>query len=125
MKKIALLALASATLAVSSPATPIRYGMIGLTAGETLRINVANPELPAAFPSRPCVVELAFMDSSGKLVLPAMQDTLQPGQSAHYDLNGDVLFPASITANLSAPLSWFYPVRRQRASRRIHRDLAF
>lgn len=103
MKKT-LLALVPAILAVTSQtqASPIRYGMIGLTAGETLRINVANPELPDAVPPRPCVVELAFRDSSGELVLPAVQDTLQAGKSAHYDLNSDVLFPPSVAANLPA-----------------------
>ena len=95
MKKFALLALVSALLAVSSQATPSRYGMTGLTAGETLRINVANPELPnpTGTPPDPCRVELAFLDSSGNPLLPAVQFTLQAGQSTHYDLNGDKLVP--------------------------------
>jgi len=96
MKKIIILAFVSASLAVSSPAAPSRYGMIGLTAGETLRINVANPELqltPGALPPGPCRVELEFLDSSGNPLLPAVQFTLQAGQSTHYDLNGDKLVP--------------------------------
>lgn len=84
------------SLAVSSHAVPSRYGMIGLTAGETLRINVANPELqltPGGVPPGPCRVQLSFLDGSGNVLLPAVQFTLQPGQSTHYDLNGDKLIP--------------------------------
>jgi hypothetical protein len=99
MKKIALLTLASGWLALQSTQAfnpqpdPPRYGMIGITPGETLRINVANPQLPfATLLPPPCRVELTFLDSTGNPLLPPVQRTLEAGQSAHFDLNGDALF---------------------------------
>jgi hypothetical protein len=99
MKKIALFVITSGWLALRSAQAfnpqpdPPRYGMIGVTPGETLRINVANPELPSAtLFAPPCRVELAFLDSTGSPLLPAVQKALEAGQSAHFDLNGDELF---------------------------------
>ena len=99
MKKIAILTLASGWLALPSAQAfnpqpdPPRYGMIGITPGETLRINVANPELPSAtLLPPPCRVELAFLDSAGSPLLPPVQMTLEAGHSAHFDVNGDALF---------------------------------
>ena len=99
MKRIALLTLAGGWVALQSAQAfnpqpdPPRYGMIGITPGETLRINVANPQLPSATLPRPCRVELTFLDSTGNPLLPPVQRTLEAGQSAHFDLNGDALFP--------------------------------
>jgi hypothetical protein len=98
MKKIALITLASGCLALQSTQAfnpqpdPPRYGMIGITPGETLRINVANPQLPSLL-APPCRVELAFLDSTGNPLVPAVRRTLEAGQSAHFDLDGDALFP--------------------------------
>ena len=44
MKKLTLLALVSGALTDSLKAIPCRDSVIGLTAGETLGINVANPQ---------------------------------------------------------------------------------
>jgi hypothetical protein len=99
MKRIALLTLAGGWVALQSAQAfnpqpdPPRYGMIGITPGETLRINVANPQLPSAsLLAPPCRVELVFLDSTGAPLLPAVQKTLEAGQSAHFDLDGDALF---------------------------------
>jgi len=99
MKGIALLTLASGWVALQSAQAfnpqpdPPRYGMIGITPGETLRINVANSQLPSAtLLAPPCRVELVFLDSTGAPLLPAVQKTLEAGQSAHFDLDGDALF---------------------------------
>jgi len=98
MRKLALLTLASGWLAFQSAQAfnpqpdPPRYGMIGITPGETLRINVANPQLPSATLPPPCRVELAFLDSAGNPLIPPVQRTLDAGRSAHFDLNGDALF---------------------------------
>jgi hypothetical protein len=104
MRKIALLLVMSVSLALSTKAAPSPYGMIGLTAGETLRINVANPALPltpGAVSPGPCRVELEFLDGSGNVLLPAVQFTLKAGESAHYDLNGDKLIPPVTTPSPS------------------------
>ena len=69
MKKTPILALALAALAIQAEASPSRYGMIGLTPGETLRINVANPEL--SMPSgglptiHPSLLRYAWKDETG------------------------------------------------------------
>ncbi len=104
MRKIALLLVMSVSLTVSTKAATSPYGMIGLTAGETLRINAANPELPltpGTIPPGPCRVELEFLDSSGNVLLPAVQFTIKAGESAHYDLDGDNVIPPGITAGPS------------------------
>ncbi len=70
---------------------PPGFGMIGLCAGQSLRINVANVDLPALneFPPGPCRVEIALYDELGNLLLPAVEKTLTAGRSTHIDLNGD------------------------------------
>src|SRR5262249_46802657 len=72
---------------------PPGYGMIGVAAGQTMRLNVSNVELPVTrgFPPGPCRVELTFLDSSGGELVPAVMKELPPGQSAHIDLNADML----------------------------------
>src|SRR5262245_10194459 len=73
------------------------FGMVGITAGQTARLNVVNalpqppPNLPNPPPNR---VTLMFVDSSGNPVniggAPLQTTvTLSPGQSAFLDLNGD------------------------------------
>src|SRR5258708_2238453 len=97
MSKIPMLLLAAGLLtsetvhAFNPQPDPPGFGMIGITAGQTLRLNVSNVALPPArgCPPGPCRVELAFFDSAGGLLLPAVQTTLQPGVSTHLDLRGD------------------------------------
>ena len=70
---------------------PPGFGMAGITAGQTLRFNVSNVQLPPArgFPPGPCRVELTFFDGAGNQLVPAVQTTLAPGVSTHLDLRGD------------------------------------
>ena len=65
--------------------------MIGLGAGQSIRINVANVDLPSLdeLPPGPCRVEISLFDESGNLLLPAVEKTLTAGRSIHLDLNGD------------------------------------
>ena len=77
--------------------------MIGLTQGQTIRLNVVNlttppePELPPG----PCRVVLSFRDaggqpftdSNGQVVQREVE--LQAGESAFLDLNGDGVVPPS------------------------------
>ncbi len=97
MKKIPTLALALGLLALershafNPQPEPPGFGMIALAAGQTLRLNVSNIQLPAnrAYPPDPCRVELSFFDGAGNALVPAVQKTLSPGVSTHIDLNGD------------------------------------
>lgn len=102
MKRTTLLglllgSLAAAPLFAWNPQPdPPGYGMIGIVPGETLRLNVSNVPLASpGVPPDPCRVELTFVDDAGTPLLPAVQRTLAPGESAHLDLNGDDLFPPS------------------------------
>jgi hypothetical protein len=96
MKKILLFALMSGVLAVESAHAfnpqpdPPGFGLIGLTASETLRLNVSNITAagPQKSPPDPCKVEITFLDGAGVELLPAVQITLKPGTSTSVDLNG-------------------------------------
>jgi len=113
-KIIAVAALAAIAIYCALPAARVRalpicgsgcanlrftFGMVGITAGQTARLNVVNalPQLPPQLPSPPTVrVTLMFVDSSGNPVNIAgapLQTTvtLSPGQSAFLDLNGDAV----------------------------------
>lgn len=76
---------------------PPGYGMVGMTAGQTIRISVVNTNEPEpSLPPDPCRVILNFRDadgnlfrnSEGQLIRRIVQ--LPAGQSVFLDLNGDV-----------------------------------
>jgi hypothetical protein len=76
---------------------PPGYGMVGITAGQTIRISVVNTNEPdSSLPPDPCRVVMTFRDvdgnlfrnSEGQLIRRIVQ--LPAGQSAFLDLNGDV-----------------------------------
>ncbi len=76
---------------------PPGYGMVGITDGQTIRINVVNTNEPdSSFPPDPCRVVLNFRDADGNLFRnsdgqPIRRIVQLPaGQSAFLDLNGDV-----------------------------------
>jgi hypothetical protein len=109
---IALMALATAAsvwqirrvhampTAVEDQAT---FGMVGITLGQTVRLNIVNlipPPDPDA-PPGPCRVVLSFRDANGRPFTDAngqvvrREVSLQPGESAFLDLNGDLFAPPS------------------------------
>jgi len=100
MKKILLFTLVSGLLAAgpmrafNPQPDPPGFGFIGVTPGETLRLNVSNITAagPRNSPPDPCKVELTFVDAAGVELLPAVQTTLAPGESTSVDLNGADLF---------------------------------
>ncbi len=76
---------------------PPGYGMVGITEGQTIRINVVNTNEPDSnLPPDPCRVVLNFRDANGELFRnsdgqPVRRIVLLPaGQSTFLDLNGDV-----------------------------------
>lgn len=55
---------------------PRSFGMVGITQGETVRINVVFPFPLLILPTpQPCNVNLSFLDSSGNVVL-SVEDAL-------------------------------------------------
>jgi len=111
---IALIAIASAAtvwevrrVKANPPPDPERaFGMVGITSGQTMRLNVVNlspPPDPDA-PPGPCRVLLSFRDSNGQPFNDSNGQVfgqvaeLQAGQSAFLDLNGD-LFAGGISTN--------------------------
>lgn len=91
-------------------------GMIGITAGQTARLNVLNPGLPApAGTAAICSANLSFLDDQGK-DLKDMAVSVIPGKSVSLDLNADKdLSPAlgagarlEIRALVSTPASGSY-----------------
>jgi hypothetical protein len=66
------------------PLNPV-FGMIGVTALQTVRLNVV------AFPPDPCVGQLSFVNSQGAQVGNTLNVQLAPGQAAWLDLPGSTL----------------------------------
>ncbi len=78
-------------------------GVLGITPGQTARLNVfgppfANGLLPPAAPIRACSATLSFVDPQNNH-LKDMSVLIAPGQSTFLDLNMDVDVPAT-TARL-------------------------
>jgi hypothetical protein len=123
---IALIALASTVtiwevrrVRAAAPADPERtFGMVGITPGQTMRLNVVNliqpPPDPGinGVPPGPCRVLLSFRDAEGQPFTNNNGDQiqrvveLQTGQSAFLDLNADLFSaPPSTNADVaSGPL---------------------
>jgi hypothetical protein len=63
------------------PEPPGRWGLFGISEGQTARLSVVNISGdPNGFTAGPCRVALAFVDASGT-VLKSTQVSLRPGQS--------------------------------------------
>ena len=94
---LAVLAAAAATLlwpalrvkAFTPQPDPPAFGMIGIDAFATLRVNAlcAEGPLPLDVPPGPCNVTLEFHDITGR-VLKQMTKTLAPGEGTFLDLRG-------------------------------------
>ena len=93
----------------ASPGDPERgfFGMVGITRGQTLRLNVVNlVTVPAGqFPPDPCRVVLSFRNAQGQPFSnsdgqPIRRTVeLQAGESAFLDLNGDMFGGPSTNAD--------------------------
>jgi hypothetical protein len=93
------------------------YGMIGITSGQTARLNVYLPPGPPSRqipPGPPTRAQLSLMDANGNLAVPSLCDPrsidclggsqttvmLAPGQSAFLDVSGDQLIGALSRAEI-------------------------
>jgi hypothetical protein len=65
------------------------FGLIGLAAGQTARINVSHPG-SRLLPPDPCRVRLSFVDGAGT-TLAAIESLVAPNQSVHLDVDAAVL----------------------------------
>jgi len=68
------------------PDPPALFGMIGITPGETMQLNIVNAEFPQ-IPPGPCRVTLRFVNSSG-VVLKQQTVTVKPAQAASLKITG-------------------------------------
>lgn len=63
------------------------FGMVGIAAGQTVRINVVNtigdPDI------LPTPVVLTFFDNEGRIIIEEASISLRPGQSAFLDFNAN------------------------------------
>jgi len=65
------------------------FGMVGLTEGQTARLNLLNPGvLPPLATGAICSAQVSFLDSKGTVLKTAPISVL-PGQSVPFDLNRD------------------------------------
>jgi hypothetical protein len=64
-------------------------GMVGLTAGQTVRLNVLNPGALAPAVATVCAAQLSFLNTEGK-VLKTTSVTVPPGESMSFNLDRDV-----------------------------------
>jgi hypothetical protein len=84
--------------AVTPPEPDRTVGMVGITLGQTLRLNIVDLAIAVdgQYPPDPCRVVLTFRDANGRPFTDAKGNVirraveLQAGQSAFLDLNGDV-----------------------------------
>jgi hypothetical protein len=91
----------------AQPPDPERFGMVGITPGQTMRLNIVNLAMPSnrQSPPDPCRVVLSFRDaaghpftnSDGQVIRSTVE--LQAGESAFLDLNGDGLGGPSTNAD--------------------------
>ena len=85
-------------VSIPCPSCRINFGMLGITSGQTARLNVVRlgepPEPdrsnPHPEPERPVQVELMFFDSQGNVLLRSTE-TLMPGHAAFLDFDGATL----------------------------------
>jgi len=89
----AALAMAGGAAAQSTqPMLPVAIhtsGMVGLTAGQTARLNVLNPGALAPATGATCAAGLSFLNADG-VVLKTTSVTVPPGQSMSFNLDRDV-----------------------------------
>jgi len=94
----------------AQPPDPDRtVGMIGVTRGQTVRLNIVNlaVAVDGQLPPDPCRAVLTFRsadgrpftNSDGQPLRRAVE--LQAGQSAFLDLNGDLFAPPSTNADVA------------------------
>jgi len=97
---------ANAQTGTNPPPQPdrISFGIMGITAGQTARINIFNAN-PLDYEPHPCLVNIHFVDTSGRVLRgfdgqPIRRiATLQNGQSIALDLNSDEV-PRDVRARL-------------------------
>jgi hypothetical protein len=73
----------------------VQFGILGITRGQSARINVTNPSSPdnPLFPPDPCHVTISFVDADGNVLLnnsgqPVRRDLmLDPGHSAFLQIS--------------------------------------
>jgi hypothetical protein len=116
---IALIALAATAtiwgvrrVRANPPPDPERtFGMVGITHGQTMRLNVVDLTPPPdpdknRVPPDPCRVLLSFRNAAGQPFTnndgqPIRRVVeLQPGESAFLDLNADMFAPPSTNADV-------------------------
>jgi hypothetical protein len=86
----------------------VSFGMVGITAGQTLRISVANTILPndANLPPGPVRVVMTFRGMNGQLIRNRAGDVirrtvdLERGDAAFLDLDYDALPPGPVRLQL-------------------------
>ena len=94
-----------------APPEPGRFGMVGITHGQTMRLNIVNltspPDPERQHPPDPCRVVLGFRNAQGQPIRNSDgqvirgEVSLQPGESAFLDLNGDMFGGPSTNADAS------------------------
>ena len=102
------------------------YGMVGITSGQTARLNVYIPPGPPSRESRPGLplrVQLSLMDANGNLAVQSSCDPrsvdcvggsqtsvmLSPGQSAFLDVSGDQMVGALSRVEIRPVVNLYLP----------------
>jgi hypothetical protein len=95
----------------------ISFGMISITEGQTVRVNVSNIIAPndPSFPPGPTRVVIRFLNSAGRPVTDRRGEVirqavdLQRGESTSFDLNFGELPPGPIRAQFRALITEIPP----------------
>ena len=98
---VAVIVWGSGVRAFNPQPEPPGFGMVGISFGQTLRLNVVNTGgVLSGFPPGPCKVQLGFLDENGRYVRKAggrdgvgepvrKAGRLESGQSMSLDLRAD------------------------------------
>lgn len=86
---VALFAASEAGAFNPQPDPPGRFGTVGIVAGQTLRINVANVDDPntRSLGGPDTRVELTFVGSRGEPLSPSVERVLPPGSASFHDFS--------------------------------------
>ncbi|MGH9412016.1 MAG: hypothetical protein ACRD1V_21475 [Vicinamibacterales bacterium] len=91
------------TAAAFTPQPDPPFGMVGIVAGQTARLNLVNTASPTAtVPPDPCRARLRFLDADGNVVARLVAE-VQPGQATFLDFSPSTV-PVNTLGAVAGPI---------------------
>src|SRR5262249_22080411 len=93
---------------LAEPGEQEHNGMVGVARGQTVRLNVINLADGSVTPD-PCQMSMSLLDSRGGVLLGPIDVTLDFGESAMLDLNGNLFVGRTGRAQVRSELAFADP----------------